>query len=83
MVYIMKLMNRNLNNSSSSIIDMIFNSQPNLLRESGVHLSLHPSCHHQITFAKLNLDIVYPPPYEREIWYYQKANIDLTKRAIK
>ena len=81
MVYIMKLINRNLNNSSSSI-DMIFNSQPNLLIESGVHLSLHPSCHHQITLGKLNLDIVYPPPYEREIWYYQKANIDLTKHAI-
>ena len=44
--------------------------------------SLHPNCHHQIVFAKFNLDIVYPPPYEREIWHYQKANIDLIKRAI-
>ena len=50
--------------------------------ESGVHPSLHPNCHHQIVFAKFNLDIVYPPPYEREIWHYQKANIDLIKRAI-
>ena len=32
--------------------------------------------------AKFNLDIVYPPPYEREIWRYQKTNIDLIKRAI-
>ena len=32
--------------------------------------------------AKLKLDIVYPPPYEREIWHYQKANIDLIKRTI-
>ena len=29
-----------------------------------------------------NLEIVYRPPYEREIWHYQKANIDLIKRAI-
>ena len=35
-----------------------------------------------MVFAKFNLDIVYPPPYEREIWHCQKANIDLIKRAI-
>ena len=35
-------------NNSSSCIDLIFNSQPNLLIESGVHPSLHPNCHHQI-----------------------------------
>ena len=56
-------------NNSSSCIDLIFNSQPNLLIECGVHPSLHPNCHHQIIFAKFNLDIVYPPPYEREIWH--------------
>ena len=60
-------------NNSSSCIDLIFNSQPNLLIESGVHPSLHLNCHHQIIFAKFNLDIIYPPPYERELWHYQKA----------
>ena len=34
-------------NNSSSCIDLIFNSQPNLLMESGVHPSLHPNCHHK------------------------------------
>ena len=68
--------------NSSSCIDLIFNSQPNLLIESGVYPSLHPNCHHQTIFAKFNLYIVYPPPYEREIWHYQKANIDLIKREI-
>ena len=53
-------------NNFSSCIDL--NSQPNLLIESGVHPSLHSNCHHQIIFAKFNLDIVYPPSYEREIW---------------
>ena len=67
---------------SSSCIDLIFSSQPNLLIESGIYLSLHASCHHQITFAKFNLDIAYQPPYERENWHYQKVNIDLIKRAI-
>ena len=82
MVYIKKLTNRHILNNSSSSIDLIFNSQPNLLIGSGVHPPLHSNCHHQIVFAKFNLDIVYPPPYEREIWHYQKANIDLIKRAI-
>ena len=58
-------------NNSSSCIDLIFNSQPNLLIESGVHPSLHPNCH-QIVFAKFNF----------EIWHYEKVNIDLMKRAI-
>ena len=32
---------------------------------SGVHSSFHLNCHHQLVFAKLNLSILYPPPYER------------------
>ena len=62
--------------NSSSCIDLIFTSHPSLVMESGVYPSLHSNCHHQITYAKFNLKIYYPPPYEREIWHYQKANID-------
>ena len=68
--------------NSSSCIDLIFTSQPNLVMESGVHSSLHPNCHHQIVFAKINLKIYYPPPYEREIWHYEKENADLIRRLI-
>ena len=68
--------------SSSSCIDLIFTTQPNLVVESGVHPSLHPNCHHQIVFAKFNLQIYYPPPYPREIWHYKQANTELTRRAI-
>ena len=66
----------------SSCIDLIFTSQPNLVMESGVHSSLHPNCHHQITYAKFNLKVYYPPPYEREIWHYGKANADHIRKAI-
>ena len=38
--------------NSSLCIDLIFDSQPYLVKESGVHPSLHPNCHHQITFVK-------------------------------
>ena len=67
---------------SSSCIDLIFTTQPNLVMESGVHPSLHSNCHHHITFAKFNLKIHYPPPYEREVWHYQKANVDQITQAI-
>ena len=67
---------------SSACIDLIFTSQPNLVMESGVHSSLHPNCLHQITYAKFNLKIYYPPPYEREIWHYEKANVDHIRRSI-
>ena len=72
----------NLIANSFSCIDLIFTSQPDLVMESGVHSSLHPNCHHQIVFAKINLKICYPSHYEREIWHYEKANADLIYRSI-
>ena len=53
--------------SSSSYIDLLFCSQPNLVMESGVHPTLHPNCHYQIIYAKFKLKVYYPPPYEREV----------------
>ena len=35
-----------ISNTSSSCIDLIFTSQPNLITDSGVHSLLHPNCHH-------------------------------------
>ena len=68
--------------NSSSCIDLIFTNQPNLVTESGVHQSLHPKCHHQIVFAKLNLKVEYLPLYERLIWDYKNADIPSINRAI-
>ena len=65
--------------SSSSCIDLIFTSQPNLITESGVHPSLHPNSHHKIIFAKLNLKIQYSPFYFRDLWHYQDANTNLIR----
>ena len=69
-------------NLSSSGTDLIFTSQPNLVMESGIHSLLLSNCHHQIVFAKFNLSIFYPPPYERTVWYYERANTELIRRAI-
>ena len=68
--------------NSSSCIGLIFTSQPNIVVKSGVHPSLHSSCHHQIIFANFNLKIYYPPPYLREVWHYKEANADLIKQSI-
>ena len=72
-----------ISNTSSSCIDLIFTSQPNLITNSCVHPSLHPNCHHQIGFCKMSLHIVYPPPYLRKICHYREANTGLIRRVIK
>lgn len=68
--------------NSSFYIDLIFTSKLNFVAKSGVHISLHANCRHQIIFAKFNLKIYHLPPYERVVWYYQHAKTDHTKKAI-
>ena len=46
--------------NSSSCTHLIFTSHPSLVCR-------HSNCHHQITYVKFNLEIQYPPPYERKI----------------
>ena len=38
-------------------IDLIFDNQPNLVIDSGIHPSLHQNCHYQVIFCKLNLKL--------------------------
>ena len=68
--------------SFSSCIDLIFTSQSNLSMEPGVQPSLYPNCHYQLVFTKFDLSIYYPPPYERTVWYYNRANANLIRRAM-
>ena len=49
---------------------------------SGVFPSIHSSCHHQIVFAKVNINIFYPPPYTRRIWDYSNTNHEAIINAI-
>ena len=57
---------------------MIVINHPNLEVDSGTHSSLHPNYHHQIIHCKINLEVEYPPPYQRHVWKYAKANKDAT-----
>ena len=63
-------------------LHIYFKWQPNLSVESGTQPSLHPNCHHQIIYAKFNLEVLYPPPYTREVWHYKDSNVDLIRRSI-
>ena len=73
----------NLLSTSTSCIDLIFTNQSNLVVDSGTHSTLNPKCHHQITYCKLNLNIKYPPPYQRLVWDYKRANVESIKRSIE
>lgn len=56
--------------NSPSCIDLIFTSNQSLAMDSGVYPSLHLKYRHHITYAKFNLKIHYPPPYERKTLHY-------------
>ena len=67
---------------SSFCIDLSFTDQQHLVSNCGIHASLHPNCHHQITYCKLNLKMTYLPTYKRMVWDYKKANIVCIKKAL-
>ena len=68
--------------NSTSCIDLIFTDKLGLSVDSGVHSSLHPNCHHQIIYFTFNLNICYPPPYQRLVWDYKKADPDSIRKGL-
>ena len=62
MDYINWYLNLNFLANSLSCTELIFTDKPSLIMVCGTHPSLHPNCHHQMTYCKLNLKAVYPPP---------------------
>ena len=65
-----------------SCIDLIVTDQPNLVLNSGVRPSPDPVVRHQVTFCKINFKIPPLPKYNRTIWYFNRARVDLIRRAI-
>ena len=68
-------------NKIPSCIDLVITDQPNLVLDCGTRASLDSFCH-EITYRKINFNIPPPPPFEREIWHYDRANIPLLKRSM-
>ena len=44
---------------------------------------MHPNCHQQIVFSKLNLKIKYPALYEQLVWDYKNADSQSINKAIE
>ena len=65
-----------------SCIDLLITDQPNIILNSGTRSSLDPKCHHQIIHGKINFKIPPPPPMERKMWHYNKANTDAIKKSM-
>ena len=82
------------NNLTTSFIDLLLISQPNLVIESGVHSSLPSHCHHariaNIIYARFNLKVYYPTPMNMKsgiikkqilIWF-SKRFMNLTRKEL-
>ena len=54
-----------------------------MITNSGVLPSLHSNCHHQIIYANINFKVVFPPPYERVVWYYDRGDHDSIRQSIR
>ena len=61
---------------------MFFTDQPNIVINSGTRPSIDMYCHHQITYCTTNIEIPPPPPFERKIWHYNRADVNLLKKSI-
>ena len=69
-------------NLSSSCIDLIFTSQPNLVMKSRRHSSPHPNCNYQVVFAKFNLSILYPPLRKELFGFMKKQTLNLSEELL-
>ena len=65
-----------------SCIDLIITNQPNMFVDYGVHPSTDIHCQHQIIFGNLNLSLPSPPPYNRTVWHYSRANVQSILNSI-
>ena len=69
--------------NTPTCIDLIFTNQPNFFVDVGTLPSPVPTCHHNIIHGTLNCSVPTPPPYQRKLWKYGKANITLIKDELK
>ena len=63
-------------------IDLIFTDKPSYFVDSGVIPSPDPRCKHQVIHGTINFSVPSPPPYKRNIWKYDQANVPSIKNNI-
>ena len=79
-----KLINKptHVTKESSSCIDLIFATSPNLIRETRVELSIFEKCHHNHIYGIIDFKVPLPPSYLREVWDYKNANVNHMQSAV-
>ena len=65
-------------NNNPSCIDLVITDQPNLILDSRTRGSLDPNYYHHIIYCKVNFRIPPPPPLDRKIWQFTRANSAFT-----
>ena len=65
-----------------SCIDLIFCTNQNVISNYGVDVSMFKKCHHNIIHGKIDIRVPLPPVYVREVWDYNKANLENIKKAV-
>ena len=63
-------------------IDLIFTDKPSSFVDSGVIPSPDPKCKHQVVHGTINFSVPTPPPYKRNIWKYDRADVPSIKNSI-
>ena len=69
-------------NRNPSCFDLVVTDQLNFIQGSGTRTSLDSYCHHQIIHCKVNFRILPPPPFERKIWHFNRANPFAIRRSM-
>ena len=63
-------------------IDLIFCTNQSVISNHGVDVSIFDKCHQKIIYGKINIRVPLLLTYVREVWDYEKANIEHIKKAI-
>ena len=53
-----------------------------MLCDVGVDQTIYDKCHHNIIYGALNLNILLPSPYYREVWDYKNTDALCIQRAV-
>ena len=56
--------------------------QPNFFTDTGILPSLDSHAKHNIIYGTLNFHIPCPPPYNRRIWDFKSAKIELIHNEL-
>ena len=69
-------------NTYISCIDLVFCTNQSVISNHGVDVSIFDKCHHNSIYGTINISVPLPPTYLREVWDYDKANIENDEKAI-